>query len=165
MLWLVRVLRLRFVSVLRLGLVLGFGVLFREVLGFRVAVVLFVGFGVFGFDRVDSACGWVGWRGYGVLAEGLVVGCCVLVLVLGGLVGVVGVLGDFDGLDGWVGVSGLVSVVVVGVLGRLLDDGVGLGAVVCVVGVLGGLSELDGGVSMGVGVGVVGVVVGIGHGD
>lgn len=116
---LVGMLRLEFVSVLWLGLVVGFGVLvlvlFGVVLGFGVAVVLLVGFGVLGLDGVDSACGWLGWRGDGVLAEGLIVGGCVL--VLGGLVGVVGVLGDFDGLDGGVRVGGLVSVVVVGVLG------------------------------------------------
>jgi hypothetical protein len=95
-----------------------------------------------------------------VLAEGLVVG--------GGrlLGGVVGVLRDFDGLDGGVRVGGFVGVVVVGVLGGLLDDGVGLDVVVCVVGVLGDFGELDGGVSVGVGVGVVlDVVVGGRHGD
>jgi hypothetical protein len=56
--------------------------------------------------------------------------------------------------------------VAVGVLGGLLDDGVGLDVVVCVVGVLGDFGELDGGVSVGVGVGVVlDVVVGGRHGD
>jgi len=65
-----------------------------------------------GFDRVDSAWDWLGWRGYGVLAEGLVVGSGQLG---GGLVGVVGVLRDFDGLNG----------------------GVRMGVLVCVVGVLG----------------------------
>lgn len=97
-----------------------------------------------------------------MLAEGLVVGGDGRELG-----GVVGVLGDFDWLDGGVGVGrpGLVGVVVVGVLGGLLDDGVGLDVVVSVVGVLGGLGELDGGVSVAVGVGVVlDVVVGVRHG-
>ena len=123
----VGVLRLELVGVFGLGLVVGLGVLGVLLVGFEVLVVFVVllvvflevrarvlGFG-FGFDGVDSACGWLGWRGDGVLAEGLIVGGCVL--VLGGLVGVVGVLGDFDGLDGGVRVGGLVSVVVVGVLG------------------------------------------------
>lgn len=177
----VGVLRLELVGVFGLGLVVGLGVLGVLLVGFEVLVVFVVllvvflevrvrvlGFG-FGFDGVDSALSWLRWRCYGVLAEGLVVG--------GGrlLGGVVGVLRDFDGLNGGVGVGrrGLVGAVVsivmgvaVGVLGGLLDDGVGLDVVVCVVGVLGDFGELDGGVSVGVGVGVVlDVVVGGRHGD
>jgi hypothetical protein len=166
----VGVLGLELVSVFGLGLVVGFGVLrvgFEVLVVFVVFLVIFLevrmrvlGFSL-GFDGVDSALGWLGWRCYGVLAEGLVVG--------GGwqVGGVVGVLRDFDGLDGGVGVGrpGLVGVVVVGVLRGLLDDGIRLDAVVSVVGVLGGLGELDGGVSVGVGVGVVlDVVVGVRHG-
>ena len=101
-------------GVFGLGLVLGLGVLgVVVVLGQRVLVVVLVvllvvflevrvrvlGLG-FGFDGVDSALSWLGWRCYGVLAQGLVVG--------GGwlLGGVVGVLRDFDGLDGGVRVGG-----------------------------------------------------------
>lgn len=165
MLGLVGVLRLELVGVFGLGLVVGLGVLVVFVVLLLVVFlevrVRVLGFG-FGFDGVDSALSWLGWRGYGVVAEGLVVG--------GGwqVGGVVGVLRDYDGLDGGVGVGrpGLVSVVVVGVLGGLLYDGVGLVVVVSLVGVLGGLGELDGGVSVGVGVGVVlDVVVGIRHCD
>lgn len=157
------------VGVSWLGLVVGLGVL-RVVLVVLVVllvvlllVVVVVVLGVLGLDRVDSALDWLGWRCYGVLAEGLVVGGCGG--QLGGRVGgVVGVLGDFDGLDGGVRVGFVVSVVV-GVLGRLLDDWVRLDVVVRVVGVLGDFGGFDdGGVRVGVGVGVGGVVSG-GHGD
>jgi hypothetical protein len=127
--------------VVRLGVLRVVLVGFEVLVVFVVLLVVFLEVRVrvlgFGFDRVDSAWGWLGWRYDGVLAEGLVVG--------GGwlLGGVVSVLGDFDGLDCGVGVGGFVGIVVgvvvsviVGVLGGLLDDGVRLDVVMSVVGVL-----------------------------
>ena len=121
MLVLVSVLEL--VSVLWLGLVVGFGV-FRVVVGVGMLVVVLVvllvvlDVRVLGLDRVDSAWDWLGWRGYGVLAEGLVVGGG----QLGGCVSVVGVLRDLDGLDGGVRVGVVVSAVVGGVVVRVRHD-------------------------------------------
>ena len=118
MLVLVSVLQL--VGVLWLGLVVGFGV-FRVVVGVGMLVVVLVVLlvvlyvRVLGLDRVDSARDWLGWRGYGVLAEGLVVGG----RQLGGCVSVVGVLRDLDGLDGRVRVGVVVSAVVGGVVVRV----------------------------------------------
>lgn len=166
-------LRLELVGVLWLGLVSVFG--FRLGVGLGVLGILLVSFEVlvvfvvllvvflearvrmlgFGFDGVDSAWGWLGWRCYGVLAEGLVVGC-------GWQVGgIVGVLRDLNGLHRRVILGILVGVV--GVLRRLLDDRVRLSSVLSIVGVLGDLDGFDAVVGLGVGLGVVGVSVG--HGD
>ena len=110
------VLVLELVGVLGLGLVVRLGVL-RAVVRVGVLVVfvmllVVLKVRVLGFDGVDSAWDWLGWRGYRVLADGLVVGGG----QFGGRVSVVGVLRDFDGLDGGVRVGVVVSGVVGGVV-------------------------------------------------
>ena len=112
----VLVLVLELVGVLGLGLVVRLGVL-RAVVRVGVLVVfvmllVVLKVRVLGFDGVDSAWDWLGWRGYRVLADGLVVGGG----QFGGRVSVVGVLRDFDGLDGGVRVGVVVSGVVGGVV-------------------------------------------------